>query len=221
MGLSRVTVRKYLRAPTCPTRAPRRTKVGTLTGFDTHLRTRWEAGCRDAVVLWQELRTHGFQGTYRTVQRHVAGWRTGEGAPKGTRTAMSAKAPSPRQARWWLTLPSERLSASQRRFVEVLLRDSDRARNAQRLAVAFGRVMRGRYAPALDEWMVEAEASEVVEFRDFVETLRYDVEAVRAAITSPWSNGQTEGQVNKIKMLKRQMYGRASVDLLRQRLLAA
>ena len=49
----RVTIRKYLRAPTCPTRAPRRTKIGTLTGFDAHLRARWEVGCRDAVVLWQ------------------------------------------------------------------------------------------------------------------------------------------------------------------------
>jgi len=112
---------------------------------------------------------------------------------------MSAKAPPPRQARWWLTLPSERLSSLQRRFVEVLVRDSDRVRSAQRLAVAFGRVLRGRNAVALDEWLLEVEASEVVEFRDFVETLLHDAEAVRAAITSPWSNGQTEGQVNKIK----------------------
>lgn len=59
MGLSRVTIRKYLRAPTCLTRAPRRTKIGTLTGFDAHLRARWEAGCRDAVVLWQELQAQG------------------------------------------------------------------------------------------------------------------------------------------------------------------
>ena len=154
-------------------------------------------------------------------QRHVASWRTVEGAPTATREAMTAKAPSPRQARWWLTLPSERLSASQRRFVEVLVRDNDRVRSAPRLAVTFGRVLRGHDAAALDEWLIEAEASEVVEFRTFVETLRHDVEAERAAITSPWSNGQTEGQVNKIKMLKRQMYGRASVDLLRQRLVAA
>lgn len=221
MGLSRVTIRKYLRAPTCPTRAPRRTKIGTLTGFDTHLRTRWEAGCRDAVVLWQELRAQGFRGTYRTVQRHVAGWRTIEDVPTAIRAAMSAQAPSPRQARWWLTLPSERLSASQRRFVEVLVRNSDRVRSAQRLAVTFDRVLRGHNAAALDAWVIEAEASEVAEFRAFAETLRHDVQAVRGAITSPWSNGQTEGQVNKIKMLKRQMYGRASVDLLRQRLLAA
>lgn len=221
LGLSRVTVRKYLRAPTCPTYAPRRTKVGTLTGFDTHLRTSWEAGCRDAVVLWRELQAQGFNGSDRTVQRHVVGWRTLGGGPKAAREAVSAKAPSPRQARWWLTLPSERLSASQRRFVEVLVRDNHRVRTAQRLAVAFGCVLRGRNAAALDGWLVEAGACEVAEYRDFAEGLQRDAVAVRAAITSPWSNGQTEGQVNKIKMLKRQMYGRASVDLLRQRLLAA
>lgn len=101
------------------------------------------------------------------------------------------------------------------------MRDSDRVRCAQRLAVAFGHLLRDRNAAAFDEWLDEAKASEVVELRDFVETLRRDAEAVRAAVRSPWSNGQTEGQVHKIKMLKRQMYGRASVDLLRQRLLAA
>lgn len=101
------------------------------------------------------------------------------------------------------------------------MRDNDRVRSAQRLAVAFGRVLRERNAAALDGWLVEAGVCEVAEYRDFVEGLQRDAVAVRAAITSPWSNGQTEGQVNKIKMLKRQMYGRASVDLLRQRLLAA
>lgn len=101
------------------------------------------------------------------------------------------------------------------------MRDNDRVRSAQRLAVTFGRALRGHEGAALDEWLIEAEASEVVEFRTFVETLRHDVEAVRAAITSPWDNGQTEGQVNKIKMIKRQRYGRASIGLLRQRLIAA
>ena len=61
----------------------------------------------------------------------------------------------------------------------------------------------------------------MAEFRDFAVGLRRDTAAAQAAIASPWSNGQTEGKVNKIKMLKRQMYGRANVPLLRQRMLAA
>lgn len=98
VGLSRVTVRKYLRAPTCPTRAPRRTKVGTLTAFDAHLRARWDEDCRDAKVLWRELRERGFLGSYRTIQRHVARWRAADEATAGAgapSSAPRAKPPSP------------------------------------------------------------------------------------------------------------------------------
>lgn len=71
-GMSRPTVRKYLRAPACPTRASRPTKIGAFTAFDTHPQTCWEQGCRDAVQLGRELQTLGFRGAHRSVQRHVA-----------------------------------------------------------------------------------------------------------------------------------------------------
>lgn len=223
VGMTPVTVRKYLRAPTCPTRAVQRTKVGSLTRIDSHLRARWQEGCEDAQVLWREVQALGFRGSLRTVQRHVARWRTtGRRAEVLRSTASTApRPPSPRQARWWLLLPPERLSEDQRRYVGRLTAACAPVRAAQRLALAFGQALRGGAVSALTTWLDEAAQSELSLFRDFAAGLRRDLASIEAAVREPWSNGQTEGQVNKLKMLKRQMYGRASVTLLRQRMLGA
>lgn len=230
LGVSRPTVRKYLRAPSCPERAPRRTKIGTLSTFDTHLRTRWAAGCRDASVLWTELKALGFLGSLRSVQRHVAGWpmrdevarerRTRRSKPT-TNCAPAVKSPSPSLARWWLILPTERLSNDQRRFVDHLLAQSEDLRAARDLATDFGGVIRARDSAGLATWLQKAAISTHAEFRAFAASLRRDIAAVEAAVREPWSNGQTEGQVNKLKLVKRQTYGRAKLDLLERRLLAA
>lgn len=131
------------------------------------------------------------------------------------------RSPSPRLATWWLVLPDRRLTAEQRGFVRALLSESEPIRLARELVVEFGRVVRARDVAALDVWMTQATNGPLAELRDFVVGLRRDEAAVRAAVELSWSNGQTEGQVNKLKMLKRQMYGRASVALLDQRMRAA
>lgn len=227
-GVSRPTVRKYVRADACPERAPRRTKIGSGTGHDTLLRTRWNEGCQDAVLLWHELTTYGFRGTIRTVQRHVRPWRQTtnpcgdslHGNASGSKSP-AMRPPSPRQLRWWLLLPISEQPADQARYVKHLIADCPAVATAQRLVQDFARIVRAREATALEPWMEQAATSPLAEFRDFAAGLRRDASAVKAALTEVWSNGQTEGQVTKLKMLKRQMYGRASVPLLRQRLLLA
>jgi transposase len=231
VGLSRPTVRKYLRADACPERAPRRTKIGAGTDHDSFLRERWAEGCHDAVVLWKELKGRGFRGTIRTVQRHVASWRSGDnlqgsvcdgGTVRARATSSPAMSPpSPRELRWWLLPINAEQPAEQVRYVERLVTSCPAIATAQGLARRFTDIVRTRDAPALAPWLVDAAMSPLPEFRDFAAGLRRDVAAVEAALTHAWSNGQTEGQVTKLKMLKRQMYGRASVPLLRQRLLLA
>ena len=81
--------------------------------------------------------------------------------------------------------------------------------------------MRTRDAPGLSAWLDRANASDLSEIRSFAAGIQRDRAAVDAALTSPWSNGQTEGQVNRLKALKRQMYGRAKLDLLEKRFLYA
>lgn len=227
LKVSRPTVRKYLRAPLCPQRAPRRTTIGTLSSLDTHLRARWGEGCHDAKALWAELRTLGYRGSVRSVQRHVASWGGERRAGRQRRSTSpapsppTAKAPSPTVARWWLILRSEELSGDQRRFVDDLVSRSDAVRSARELVVEFGRVLRGRDIGALRPWLDVAGRCSHGELRELAAGLRRDMRAVEAAITEPWSNGPTEGQVNKLKVLKRQCYGRAKLDLLERRFLAA
>jgi transposase len=222
-GFAKATVRKYLEAKACPRRAPRRTKLASRGSFDEHLRRRWQEGCFDAVTLHGELQARGFRGTVRTVQRKVAGWRmTDEQGARG-RVAKSlplAAPPSAREARWWLVLPPEKLSTEQGTFVARLLDGSPRVREAQALALEFRRLLVGHDPTALVPWVQRAEKSELAAYRSFAVGLREDLAAVQAALVLPWSQGQTEGQVTKLKLVKRQGYGRASVALLRKRLVA-
>jgi transposase len=87
------------------------------------------------------------------------------------------------------------------------------------LAQAFGQIVRGQQEEKSDHWLDDAENSEVPEFQHFAKRLRTDYQAVKAALSLPWSNGQVEGQVHRLKLIKRQMYGRASFGLLKQRVL--
>jgi transposase len=82
-------------------------------------------------------------------------------------------------------------------------------------------MLRGRHPEMLDGWLEEALSSASPELRSFAEGLRCDHEAVRASLSEEWSNGQVEGQINRLRLLKRQMYGRASFTLLKQRVLHA
>ncbi|HEU4410973.1 MAG TPA: transposase [Polyangiaceae bacterium] len=191
--------------------------------YDAHLRRRWDEGCRDAVVLWQELRERGLGGTARTVQRHVAAWRSRATAGEESTTCprAAARPPSPRQVRWWLMTPAAKRTPERARFVTCLLAQSDGLALGSTLACEFARLVRERDVDALAPWFEQAKASSIAEFCDFAAGLRRDEAAVEAALRYEGSNGQTEGQVNKLKLLKRQGYGRGSVALLRQRLLLA
>lgn len=223
LGLSRVTVRKYLRAEQFPERAGRRSASPSLARWDGPLRTRWAEGCTNARVLWEELTALGFRGSKRAVREYVSGWRKTSSAATDLAppTRPLPLRPSSQQVRWWLTLPETELEPSQRRFVARLVETCPAACEGQRLTRSFVNLFETRDPTQLVPWLEDAEASAMASFRDFAIGLRRDFEAVRAALTSPWSNGQTEGQVTKVKLLKRQMYGRGSLHLLRQRLLCS
>jgi len=128
--------------------------------------------------------------------------------------------PSARAASWMLLRP-EGLTDEEKQTAELLCRLSPEVRRAQQLALSFVEVIKERRADELRGWLIEAQRSEVVEFVSFANGLTADLQAVRAALEYEWSNGQVEGQVHRLKLLKRQMYGRAKLDLLRARVLYA
>lgn len=226
LGMHRSTVRRFLTAGCFPERAQRWYPRDT-DPFVDYLCRRWEEGCHNAAQLTEELKQHGFAGSYDMVRRRVASWRTlsqGSSPKKG-----SAKAPSPRPKRpssnrvaWLLLKPKSELAPKEQALLESLAEHCSPLENAAAVAQEFWEMVRQRKAQALDDWIARASASEgAVELRRFAEGLKDDLAAVRAALSLPWSNGQTEGQVNRLKLIKRQMFGRANFDLLRQRVLCA
>ncbi len=221
LGLHRQTVRRHLRAGTFLERPSRPPAPGKLDPFRSYLRQRWEAGCHSAAVLYQELRQQGYTGGISILRQALAPWRATAAAGRCTATVPKPSVPSPRQVSFWLLNRDEDLPPERQAFVERLLDHVPELQTGQELGKAFLDLVRQRQASALEPWLGRVDAAAVPEFQRFAQGLRQDNAAVLAALTLPWSNGQVEGQVNRLKCLKRQMYGRASFELLRARVLNA
>lgn len=106
-------------------------------------------------------------------------------------------------------------------MVELLCHLSPEIKQAQELSLDFVGIVRERRVDELREWLIKAALSELPEFRRFAKGVTVDLSAVKGALLYEWSQGQVEGQVHRLKMIKRQMYGRAKLDLLRARVLHA
>ena len=141
------------------------------------------------------------------------------------RAREPAKVLSPRQATWLLLRSGEKpdkLTSTEQLLVQALIQQCPCAEQARELALSFFRLVRSRDVAALHRWRSQAEVSGLGSMVDLARGIGRDLAAVTAALSSPssrWSNGQTEGQVNRLKLVKRQMYGRANLDLLRARVL--
>jgi transposase len=222
LGVERKTVRRWWRAGHAPTW---RHADGGTSILDPHrawLEKRWQAGCRHTAALWRELKARGSPGRYSTVRAWGTRRRRQDPAvePAGTsRTSRPVKTPeppTPRRAARLLAGAFAKLSDEDRRFVAALRERSATIATAADLIGRFTAMVKDKTPAALDGWLREAEASALA---TFAAGLRRDEDAVRAALTEPWSNGQVEGQVNRLKVVKREMYGRAGFDLLRARVL--
>ncbi len=230
LGVGRHTIRTVLRTGAFPERRARTTSGTILTPFDPYLRERWDAGCQHVPTLWAELRARGFTGSLRTVRGHVARWRA-EPARRGPQPThrLRKRVPTPappavrafsvRQATWLMLRDPTDLDVEEQAYLGELLRLCAPAALACHLARAFFALVRDRDAAALDGWLDEAEQSDLPEMSGFAVGIRRDRAAVDAGLTLEWSNGQTEGFVNKLKTLKRHMFGRAGLALLRERML--
>jgi transposase len=232
LGMHRRTVRLFIRAGGFPERATPPGRPSQLDGYRGYLRQRWEAGCHNATGLWRELRAQGFQGCRTLVNRAIQPWRRPrpDQSPRASKspappTSRSLAIPSPRQVSGWLLelakAADEDTQAYQQAFVERLCEENPPIKTAQELACEFVRLIKERQALRFPGWLEQALHSGVSELEGLARGLQHDQAAVRAALTEPWSNGQVEGQINRLKCLKRQMYGRASFDLLRLRVLRA
>jgi transposase len=224
VGASRMTVYKYLREG--PPQRKRHSVHGrqrVLAPYEPYLLKRWEDGCRMATVLWREIRAQGFASSLTNVQRFVNELRRDGPPPEGRpRTALTkAHGPPPRLVAALVLRRPERRTDEQCAYLKQLRTEDPAIATAVDVAEDFLVMVRRREGERLPAWLGTAEASGIDELTRFAARLRTDQAAVQAGLTLRHSNGQTEGQVTKLKLVKRQGYGRAKVDLLRTRVLRA
>jgi transposase len=213
-GLSRNTVRGWLASGRPPTwRKGERPSI--VDPFVHYLHRRLTEGCRNATRLWHEIRDQGFQGKVVLVRAWVGRIKAGDPSSAPRPAAPVWRRPSARQATRMLLSRAE-LPEMDAAFVAAL-RGGEIGAGAE-LARRFAAMVRERDAAALEQWLEDARDGPLA---GFAESLRRDRAAVEAALTLPWSTGPVEGKITKLKLVKRSMYGRAGVGLLRQRMLAA
>jgi transposase len=212
------TVRRYLQAGAFPEMAHRRRHTG-VDRWMPYLEQRWAEGCHNAAQLWREIKEQGFRGCQTTIRQWIARLR-GPARPGGQSNDSLRRQvpPSPRQTTWLLLYPDRPRSPEQQSYCELLVRHSPDLARVVDLSQRFLEFCHHRSQERLESWLVSAKQTGLQSFAVGIER---DQSAVEAAFRLPWSNGPVEGQVHRLKLRKRQGYGRAHFDLLKQQVLQA
>ena len=227
VGVSPRTLCRWFAARAFPARQRRTGETSCLDPYTPMLHQQWDAGCRNATHLWRTVRAQGFPGSYAVVYRYVRTLRGGQPGRSAVpvRPAAAPEAPHPPRltaqqlSYLFVRRPEKRTPEEQAHVAQLQQHDPTIAQIAT-LTETFVRLMRTRTSSELQPWLETVLTSGLPDLKRFATGLQQDA-AVRAAFELPYSNGQTEGQVTRLKLLKRQMYGRAKFDLLRQRVLHA
>jgi transposase len=225
LSISRRTVYRYLARPEPPPRrriTKRRRKL--VEPYKEYLTRRWDEGCHNKSRLFREVWDRGYGYSQSNVIRFLAQLERGDrdaGSCTYGLPAPGIRPPSAYRVAIWFVSRSEQLSEKQSKYLDEVCQQAEEIRKARDLTGEFCSMLRALKGERLDEWMAKVESSGVVELQRFALSLKKDLGAVRAGLTLEFSQGQTEGHVNKLKLLKRQSYGRAGFVLLRKRVLEA
>jgi transposase len=218
LHMGRMTVQKFAYAQTYPETAPYRAQASILRPYEAYLRERWQQGCRNASLLHREIVAMGYPGKRKQVARLIAHLRKQE--QEGVADfAAQPQGLTPRQAVSLLMRHPENLTAQEQGALGQLRHVHPEVERTVQLVEAFLLMLRSLQGQHLEAWMEAVEQSPIRELQNFVQKVRQDQAAVQAGLTLPWSNGVEEGHINRLKCLKRAMYGRAQFDLLRLRVL--
>lgn len=232
---SPTTIYKYLAMPEFPQKIVRKHIPSILDPYQDYLNQRWQEGCRNASQLWREIQQRGYPGAYRQVSRWAYERRStpAPSTPKkylqedshgqlGLNTIRPSTTepslPVSKRLVWLFLLPVEKLDEENVKLRQGLLNHAV-LQQAWQLVSDFQRMLRERKAHQFPCWLQACQTSNIPEFANLALGMKKDQEAIQTALSSKWSNGQTEDQVNRLKLLKRQMYGRANFDLLTARFL--
>ena len=218
LGLHPATVRKLAQTRSVADLiAKTEQRAHLVDDYVAHLHRRWNEGERNATGLFREIRKLGYPGGELAVQRYLHRFRDGRGhAPR-----PGPKPPTVRKVTAWIMTHPDRLPTDD---TDRLRRLRERDLDLDRLTTyvrGFARMMTELHGERLEQWITTVEQDTLTPLASFARNLRRDQDAIHAGLTLQHSSGKVEGTVNKIKMLKRQMFGRADFDLLRTRVLNA
>jgi transposase len=215
LGLSRKTVRRFAQAQNVEDLLGKaRSRESLLDPFKPYLHERFNAGHTDAAALSTEITAMGYRGSDKTVRRYLQPFRASQVAP---RTAPVP--PSVRQVTGWLTRRPRSLSEEDALEQKKVLDRSAALATTSSQVRDFAVILTERHGHEVTGWIDNVEATGATALRSFAAGLRKDLRAVTAGLTMDYNSGPVEGQVNRIKMIKRQMFGRAKFDLLLKRIL--
>jgi len=217
-GLAKETVRRFYRAATVDEllAKTRDGRPSLLDEYKPYLHQRWNEGCTNVRQLRAELRDRGYHGGYGTIRGYVQPFRD-----LGTAPPARPAPPKTRDVASWILRDPDHLDDKEK---SKLAQIRDRCPDLDALAghvTEFAKILTGLHGGRLDDWIAAVEADDQPDLQSFARGLRHDYDAVVNGLTLPWNSGMVEGNVNRIKMLKRQTYGRASFPLLRKRVLLA
>jgi transposase len=228
LGMHWRTVHRYLGTPVPPHNRPRQyPRPGGLSSpmlqpFVEYLQGRWQAGCTNIAQLKRELQAQGYRGSYALLHLSLTPWRgprpppeAGRGPKRGRRRVNRV------HVRWLCLRPPHQLTQQERAALRNILQDDERLACGYELVQRFRGLIAHRSVAELDRWLPDAEASGLRPFVSLAHGIRADRAAVVNGLTLPWSTGPVEGTVTKVKLIKRQGYGRASTRLLKRRIICA
>jgi transposase len=215
LGVDRKTARRFAHAATGDEAVARAISRPTvLDRYQPHLHRRWNEGCHDTAMLHAEITALGYRGSLRTVYRYLQPLRT------GTAPAPLTMPPKIGEVTSWLLRRAEDLNPRQQQLLAGLRGHCAQLDHLAGHVTSFAKMMTKRTGEQeLASWLERVEADDQPELHTFAAGIRHDLDAVTAGLTLPYSSGATEGNVNRLKAIKRQMYGRASLDLLRKRVI--
>ena len=233
LNMNRTTVRWYAYAESFPERIRRPTGRSILTPYLAYLEKRYQQGCHNAQQLWRELCEQGYPGSDSQPTKWLSRRRTKDLSIAEEQVVTDPSSPnrepiftaqpplelpSAQQLSWLTVRPESLLEETDRQILTYVCQEETVAQ-VYELAKEFAVMIRHRQVELLNDWLASCQSCSAVLLRQFGFRLQQDYTAVRGALAIEWSNGQTEGQVTRLNLIKRQMYGRAKLDLLRQRML--
>lgn len=215
LGIETKTIRRWLRAGQFPDRKPPHRRPPKVHEFAEYLQQRWAEGCHNATKLYEEIREKGYRGKRSMLARYVSRWRT----PENPTAPEAPQRIAPKHAAILVTRPADRMSTEQQALFDRITNECPDVVTLRRISLAFREALTSQEGEKMQQWIDRTKRCEFGSLVRFAYGLQKDISAVTAAVETVWSTGQVEGQINRLKMIKRQMYGRAGFELLRARVL--